>query len=281
MAYTFRSLDALTIIFISVLFIECSTLHIKPQLLNSEWNNSPASIDCSSLNVNTSRLVTFDLFGALMLTRSSMNRNIASLLPSLSSTDIQEFTNAWLDAYKSYFGKSLSPSITHHPFQWVIHSSLLEILDSFGLSDTITEDSPTFNALMSTWGNLKPYDGATHVLKKLSRKYRLGLLSNGDKETLKTAIRVFPSSVNISLILSSDFPINCFKTCPAMYAQALAAVNGNKNQVLHVAGSAYDAHGALTFGIFSGAIDESAAHTNPKPCFAFDDIRQLLSFFRL
>ncbi|CAF1657895.1 unnamed protein product [Rotaria sp. Silwood1] len=210
-----------------------------------------------------------------------MNRNIASLIPSLSSFDIQKFTDDWIREYVLFFGKSFSPSITHHPFRWVIHSSLLKILDSFGLSKTITENSPTFNALMSIWGNLEPYPGTTHVLKILSRKYQLALLSNGDKETLKAALHVFPSSVNISLLLSSDFPVNCFKPCSAMYAQALAAVGGNKNQVLHVAGSADDAHGARTFGIFSGALDPLAADRNPKPCFAFDDIQQLLSFFHL
>ncbi|CAF2827815.1 unnamed protein product [Rotaria sp. Silwood2] len=208
-----------------------------------------------------------------------MNHNIASLLPSLSSSDVEKFTTDWLNAYVSYFGKSFPSSMTHQPFLWVIRSSLLKILDSFDLSSKVPEGSATFNSLMSAWGNLQPRVGTAEVLAKLSRKYQLGLLSNGDKSTLQAALRVFPLSVNVSLILSSDYPVNCFKTCPSMYAQALAAVNGDKTQVFHIAGSAYDAHGARTFGIFSGALDASAMHTNPKPCFAFNDISQLLSFF--
>ncbi|CAF1197503.1 unnamed protein product [Rotaria sordida] len=208
-----------------------------------------------------------------------MNRNIASLLPSLSLSDVQKFTKDWLSAYTSFFGKSFPPSLTHQPFQWVIHSSLLQILDSFGLSKTVPEGSLTFNALLSAWQKLQPRTATIEVLTKLSRKYQLGVLSNGDKQTLQSALRVFPSSVNISFILSSDYPVNCFKACSAMYAQALAAVDGDMTKVLHVAGSAYDTHGALVFGIFSGALDKSAIHTKPTPCFAFDNILQLLSFF--
>ena len=134
---------------------------------------------------------------------------------------------------------------------------------------------------MSAWGHLQPREGAAEVLAKLTTKYQLALLSNGDTDTLQAALRVFPPSVNVPLILSSDYPVNCFKPCSAMYAQALAAVNGEKTQVLHVAGSAFDTHGARSFGIYSGALDREALHTDPEPCFAFDDIEQLLSFFDL
>ncbi|CAF1308380.1 unnamed protein product [Didymodactylos carnosus] len=212
-----------------------------------------------------------------MLTESSLHRNIAALLPSLSSADVEKFTNDWLDAYGSYFGQSFSPSLTHQPFLWVIRSSLTQILASFGLSNTVPEDSATFNSLLSAWHDLHPRVGATEVLVKLNTKYQLGLLSNGDKNTLQAARRAFPSSVNISLIFSSDYPVNCFKPCPEMYAQALAAVHGDKTQVLHIAGSAVDTHGARRFGIYSGVLDSSALHTEPEPCFAFDDIEQLLS----
>lgn len=265
----------------TILFNECASLSINDRQFKIELNNKSDSIDCSSLNISALRVLTFDLFGALMLTESSLQQNIASVLPSLSSADIKIFTNKWLSAYVSYFGKSFLPTLTHQPFQWIIRSSLLTILDSFGLSNVVPEDSISFKSLMSSWGNLKPRPGTTEILSKLSKKYQLGLLSNGDANTLRSALRVFPSSVNVSLILSSDYPVNCFKPCSSMYAQALDAVNGDKMQVLHIAGSAFDAHGARTFGIYSGALDSSAMQTTPKPCFAFDDITQLNTFFDL
>ncbi|CAM2721860.1 unnamed protein product, partial [Rotaria socialis] len=76
--------------------LEFSTLSISGQTSNIELNNSSTLISCSSLDVKELRLVTFDLFGALMLTESSMNQNIASLLPSLSSLDVEKFANNWL-----------------------------------------------------------------------------------------------------------------------------------------------------------------------------------------
>jgi HAD superfamily hydrolase (TIGR01493 family) len=259
--------------------LQCSSLYISPRPSKVELNNSSAAIPCSSINVSALRVLTFDLFGALMLTESSLQLNIAALLPSLSAVDVEKFADMWGDAYASYFGKSFPPSLTHQPFLWVIRSSLVQILGSFGLSNAVSEGSATFNSLVSTWGNLQPRPGVTEVLSKLSKKYQLGLLSNGDTNTLQTALRVFPPSVNVSLILSSDYPVNCFKPCPAMYAQALDAVHNDKTKVLHIAGSAFDANGARTFGIYSGVLDSSALHTNPQPCFAFDDIEQLLSFF--
>ncbi|CAF2091988.1 unnamed protein product [Rotaria magnacalcarata] len=284
MVHPFQYSNVIPMIFIFCVcefFVQCSNLSIDGQTSNIDHKNSSTLISCSSLDLNKLRLVTFDLFGALMLTESSMNQNIASLLPSLSSLDVEKFTSNWLSAYVSYFGKSFPSSLTHQPFLWIIRSSLLKILDSFDLTSMVPEHSDTFNSLMSVWGNLKPRSGATEVLTKLSRKYQLGLLSNGDKGTLQAALRIFPSSVNVSLTLSSNYPVNCFKPCSQMYAQALAAVDGDKNQVLHVAGSAFDAHGARSFGIFSGALDSSAMQTNPKPCFAFNDITELISFFKV
>jgi FMN phosphatase YigB (HAD superfamily) len=117
--------------------------------------------------------------------------------------------------------------VTHQFFQWVIRSSLVRILDSYGLSTVVLEGSTTFDLLVSAWGKLQPRPGATEVLAKLSKKYQLGLFSNGDKSTLQAALRIFPSSVNISLILSSDYPVHCFEPCPAIYAQALDAVNSD------------------------------------------------------
>lgn len=258
------------IVILGALFLQCSIV--------SSATNPPVPIPCSSFNASALRVVTFDLFGALMLTESSMQDSIRALIPSLSSANVTKFVDLWLDAYVSYFGKSFSPSITHQPFQWVINSSLVQILKSFGLSETIRENSTTFNALMASWGNLKPRPDVIDVLTKLTGKYQLGLLSNGDHGTLQSALRIFPSSVNVSLIFSSDYPANCFKTCAAMYAQALDAVHGDLNQVLHVAGSTYDANGARTFGIYSGAIDPSSSSAkDPQPCFVFKSIKQLLS----
>ncbi|UJR20161.1 hypothetical protein I4U23_023293 [Adineta vaga] len=262
-------------------FIRSSALPNNYKTSDIVLKNIFSSISCSSLNVSTLQIITFDLFGALMSTESSLERNIAVLLPSLSSNEIKKFTNDWLDAYASYFGKSFSSLVTHQPFQWVIRSSLIQLLASFHLSDRVPEESSTFNELLSTWHNLRPHDGIVDVLEKLSKRYQIGLLSNGDTNTLKAALHAFPSSVNISLFLSSDYPVNCFKPCSEIYAQALNAVHGDLTKVFHVAGSAFDTNGARKFGIYSGALDSSAMHTQPQPCFAFDDIQQLLSFFNV
>ena len=269
------------VLLLCIFSVQCIISYITFPISKVEFNDRAAPIPCSSLNVSELHLITFDVFGALMLTQSSLKRNIAALLPSLSPADVQNFTNDWLLAYQSYFGKSISPSITHQLFQWVIHSSLIQLLESYGLASEVPEDSETFRALLSSWANLEPKVGATEVLAKLTTKYQLGILSNGDTNTLRSVLRVFPPSINISVILSSDYPVNCFKPCPLMYAQALNAVNGDKTRVIHVAGSAFDSHGARLFGIYSGALDPLAMKTKPKPCFAFNDIKELISFFKV
>lgn len=237
------------------------------------------AIPCSLLNVSELRLITFDLFGALMLTKSSLNDTIAQLLPTLAVSDVENFTAEWLLAYQSFFGQTFPPALTHQPFLWVIRSSLLKILNTFNLSSTVPESSSTFKSLLSAWGNLQPRDGAIEVLSRLGQKYQLAVLSNGDRGTLQQALHVFLPAVNISLILPSDYPVNCFKACSGMYAQALAAVDGDQRRVLHVAGSSYDANGARTFGIFAGVLGSSVANDDPAPCFVFDSIKKLPSFF--
>ena len=106
MLYKFQSFAIINIIFILLMliyFVKCSTLSIKSNELNT---NSSNAISCSSLDNKKLRIITFDLFGALMLTVSSLQQNIASVSLSLSSADIKIFTNILLCAYISSFVKS-------------------------------------------------------------------------------------------------------------------------------------------------------------------------------
>ncbi|UJR18449.1 hypothetical protein I4U23_005354 [Adineta vaga] len=128
----------------------CSPLHSASRLSEIDLNNPSNALPCPLLNVSAVCLITFDLFGALMLSDTFLQRNIATLLPLLSSTDVERLTYSWLDAY------------------------------SFKLSTTIPEDSPIFNSSIAAWSNLEPRSGVTDVLSELSKKYQLGLLSNAD-----------------------------------------------------------------------------------------------------
>jgi hypothetical protein len=87
------------------------------------------------------------------------------------------------------------------------------------LLSKIPVNGTLFEQLVAAWGNLTPNAGTTETLEILAPHFQLATLSNGDAETLQQACTVFQPAVNMSYFFSSDYPVECFKPLPQIYAQ--------------------------------------------------------------
>ena len=61
------------------------------------------TLNCDTFDPKKIKLVTFDVFAALMDLTSSLNENIANILPDLTQ-DVQSFTEQWESGYSNYAG---------------------------------------------------------------------------------------------------------------------------------------------------------------------------------
>ena len=251
---------------------------------------SIANVPCSALSSpGTLRIVTFDVFAALMQTEASLNNATASAIPQASSSDVTTIVNNWINCYGSYASPP-SPfdptSQTPQPFPWVMHRCLWQALNTSGYGVSDGPGTPAFATLVLAWSTLTPYDGTAAALQQLANAgLLLGALSNGDRQALANATSVFLPGVRFWRVFPSDYPVGVFKPDADMYAQvahAAAEMGWGPDAILHAAGSPTDAQGARKYGLLSVLI----AHGNspdppPDPCAVFQDISSLPGYLNV
>lgn len=235
---------------------------------------SASALNCSTFDPKEIKMITFDTFAALMQTPESLLANLGYLLPQLTPDQVTNFTIGMIDTYGDYFGLTFDPATQQpEPFPWVINLAVTQQLEAFGLNTTILPGSPTFQALTQTWSQLTPWPQTLETLQLLQANgYLVAPLSNGDAETLINATNIFRPQVVMNEIYSSDYPIGAFKPLPAMYAQL--ANQWGIEHVLHVAGSAIDAFGARSYGLYNALLRDTPQE-GPQPCWTLANITML------
>lgn len=231
-------------------------------------------IPCSTFDSKTVKLITFDVFAALMDLDTSLTSSVTKILPTWSSDQVKSLVSQWENAYGNLAGTVFDESITGpQPFQWMLGTTLASILES--MSASVTDDERVL--LIEAWGILTPWINTQEVLTQLyNANFTLGALSNGDHGTLTTAMKVFLPSVKFTYIFPSDFPTaGSFKPDAAMYHQIKTTTGINAAEMLHVAGASVDGWGARNAGLFSALLGRIPYPQQPLPCFMLKDITEL------
>ena len=199
-------------------------------------------------------------------------RNIALILPDLTSKQVNTLAQKWESAYSDYAGTVFDESVTgSEPFQWVLNTSLKSILTDMKIEVTDSQ----FSQLIACWGDLIPWPGTTETLQTVyNANFHIGTLSNGDENTLKNAMKIFqPYNVSFSYYFNSNFPnAGSFKPDSRMYHQLLQLTSYNPNEILHVAGANIDGWGSRNSGLFSALVNSPPYPQKPLPCFFLKNI---------
>lgn len=181
-------------------------------------------LDCSTFDPSDLRLITFDVFAALMDLVPSLENGVMEAVPELRIDQARAIANDSMNGYGSYMNTSFTPEQTKglEPFQFVIQSTLETSVINRGLTSLIPVGGEKFWRILEGWGNLIPRQNTKPVLAKLQHRYLLAPLSNGDKRTLAHAMNVLAPQVHMSrFIFSSDFPVAVFKPLAPIYSQVL------------------------------------------------------------
>eukprot|EP01036_Dinobryon_divergens_P061405 gene61405-81849_t len=231
-------------------------------------------IPCSKFDPKSIKLITFDVFAALMDLDTSLIVSVTKILPSWTSAQVKSLVSQWENAYGNLAGTVFDENITGpQPFQWMLSTTLTTILESMSVS--VTDDERAL--LIQAWGILTPWVNTQEVLTQLyNANFTLGALSNGDRGTLTTAMKVFLPAVSFTYIFPSDFPTaGSFKPDAAMYHQIKTTTGITASEMLHVAGANIDGWGARNAGLFSALLGRIPYPQLPLPCFMLKDITEL------
>jgi FMN phosphatase YigB (HAD superfamily) len=245
---------------------------------------STLPIICPEFNASKIRLITFDVFGALMKTSSDLTLSVKDAYPTLSKAIASQIAGDMLSFYASYmdnggyiFNKSIH---IPEPFIWVTRNGLeIALKNRYPTCENeCLPSNKTFERLANyAWGNLTPYDDVISSLSQISysNKYQIGVLSNGDDLTLGNATRQF-ETIGISIKrFGSDYPTGVFKPQKGIYQQVIDKGGYSIDEVLHVAGSEFDAIAAHTTVGFLSAVGRGGSGNSPDVCFYLSDLTLL------
>jgi FMN phosphatase YigB (HAD superfamily) len=244
----------------------------------------PAQLPCSSLDASRIRLVTFDVFAALMDTLPSLKADLGSIAPFLTSAQVGVIIKNWVHDYGAVQGQAFTRAQTGgaEPFPFFFQRSLAASLASLGLTDRIPTGSTLFLDMYRSWGNLAPRPATLDALRAVAGSGRLvAALSNGDTDTLHRAMApIAARGVAIQQPFSSDWPVGSFKPHGSMYDQIFANGTYAYDEVLHVAGAPTDAQGARRYGMFAGLSYNKPLQQDP-PCAWFKTLADVVTFLNI
>ncbi|KAL9647064.1 hypothetical protein ABK040_016538 [Willaertia magna] len=265
-------------------------------------NNFKRTINGKRFDPTKIKIITFDLFAALMDTGTSVIQNINQLTKGyLTDKESQDLAIGWLTHYGETFWQYNSllrdPEMTFgnkNTWKLMLETGLNYLIKKLNLEKKLP--LTIRNQLYSVWGKLIPWPNTGIVLTKLrnmtnvdgSKRFLFGTLSNGDYDTLVNATKIFKDQNNFNFdYIFGSTNTNYFKPDPTFYAIVEKTTGFRKEEILHVAGSQYDAMGAKGYGYNAawnmGSRDEYINLTGNDKYdidFVFDSIEDILKVFQ-
>lgn len=102
--------------------------------------------------------------------------------------------------------------------------------------------------LMQQYFQLATFAEVPELLKQLSQKYKLAILSNANMAMLEAGAQHNQITDFFSKILSAD-SIQHYKPTPAVYQLAVDGLNATKENIVFVSSNTWDVAGASAFGL--------------------------------
>ncbi|KAL0477698.1 haloacid dehalogenase [Acrasis kona] len=218
-------------------------------------------VGCST-NVTEIKVISFDVFGALMNLDKSLIRNIHNIVGDyITDSQVEALADEWAEHYGNTFWQY--NSIIKNPavkpadpnlFRLMLETGLHHILKKMNISEKIPRELQA--KLHQCWGDLIPWENTGETLKFIhslknkdgSRRFKLSILSNGDRETLVNASKIFKTQFGFEFDYILGFSdAGIFKPEPNFY-KVVEDQGYKKEEVLHVAGSQFDAIGSKSYG---------------------------------
>lgn len=191
--------------------------------------------------------LTFDVFGTVLDLTGSLEAPTGELLSELGSPMTgAEFYPQWRARQRIEQYQDSMMMLGHSGYLETCRRALAYTLRA---NDIPFEREQTVR-FMEVWQDLSPYPDSLEGLERLSQKYRLVALSNGEPDYLahlvKNRIRFdFDSVISVE-------EAGVFKPHPGVYRAAARILDAEPNEIMMVAAHSFDIMGARVCG-FRGA----------------------------
>jgi 2-haloacid dehalogenase len=195
------------------------------------------------------KTLTFDQYGTVVDMQGGLRDAVAPFLDAKGwRSDPDRLVTWWR---RTHFENSMIDSLCdrgHTPYREIGHRAVAYTLTRAGIAHTSAE----VQDLVSAIERLRPFPEVPAALERLARRYKLVILSNGDRDMLEAA-KPYLGFEFAETISVQD--AGCFKPHRRTYETAAERLGLSCVQVMHVANHAFDCIGAKAAGMRAAFID--------------------------
>jgi 2-haloalkanoic acid dehalogenase type II len=212
------------------------------------------------------KLMSFDVFGTLVSVRDSSYDAFARILADAGAhgVDVKAFWEHWEHRNIAHYWEP------YRSYRDICALSLAESFAHFGIAG----DSRLIERYFDAFPRFFLYDDVARTLDRLSRRYRLAVVSNIDDDLLALT----PLQREFDLVCTAQ-RAKGYKPDGALFRYLIAHAGCRKDEILHAGQSQFtDLVGAKPLGLTVAWInrrDIALDASVPRPDFIFPDIQSL------
>ncbi len=198
---------------------------------------------------STVKVCMFDLYGTVVDMQKGLTEVATPFLKEKGWTGRPDAFVTWWR--RTHFENSMIDALLHRehtPYREIGHRAVAYTLERAGIQHTEEE----VKYLVAQIEKLRPFPDNVEALNRLKTRYKIVILSNGDRDMLENA----KPSIGIEFDrIISVAEANSFKPHVATYTKAAEIMGVGMEEVLFVANHAFDCIGAKAAGMRSAFID--------------------------
>ena len=217
-------------------------------------------------------VITFDQYGTLVDMQTGLSEAVAPFLRDKGwAGDPHRFVTWWR---RTHFENSMIDALCdrgHTPYREIGRRAVAHVMDRAG----IDYDRDEVDWLVGLIEALKPFPDALAALARLRTRYRLAILSNGDRDMLEAAKPHIGFAFDHTISVEEA---GTFKPHWKTYAKAEEILGVERTRILFVANHAFDCVGAKSYGMRTAFIDRRKrpfGHWPEQPDIVAADLEEL------
>jgi 2-haloacid dehalogenase len=195
------------------------------------------------------KVLTFDQYGTVVDMQSGLTEAVTPFLREKNwPGEPHRFVTWWR---RTHYEDSMIDALCdrgHTPYRDIGHRAVSYVMQRAGID--YTQDDVKW--LVSQIETLRPFPDVIEALRKLHSRYRLVILSNGDRDMLERAKAYIGYEFDLTISVQEA---GYFKPHYATYHKAAERIGEERSSIMHVANHAFDCIGAKAFGMRTAFID--------------------------
>lgn len=214
----------------------------------------PMTAQTSDILKREVKALVFDQYGTVVDMQTGLTEGVTPFLKDKGwDGKPHQFVTWWR---RTHFEDSMIDSLIdrgHTPYRQIGHRAVSQVLDRAEIAHTRAE----VEWLVSLIEQLKPFPDVIDALRLLHNRYKLVILSNGDRDMLRAAKPHIGHDFDLTISVQES---GAFKPDHRTYAKAEEIITAvypaiERSSLLFVANHAFDCIGAKAWGMRTVFID--------------------------